>query len=64
MTKKIFKTIATLLLIAGGIVVVTDAFGTSTANQYLFNFFYLVLLMPACIGLWFKVDGHFKCLTR
>lgn len=50
MTKVLLKTIATLLIVIGGLAVVTDFFGTGTGNQYLFNFFYFILVLPASVG--------------
>lgn len=64
MTKLLFKTLAVLAILAGGIMVVVDAFGTGTANQYIFNFFFFTLVLPSCIALWFKADGQFDGITQ
>ncbi len=37
------------ILLAGGILVITDAFGTGRAYQYAFNAAYFILVAPACI---------------
>lgn len=62
MRKKFIKAICAALLVAGAIIVVSDAFGTATANQYLFNFCFFTIALPTCIAGWFRCDGKLEGL--
>ena len=47
--KRIRVVAAVLLGIAAGVPLFTDSFGVGTATQYIYNFVYLVVVLPACI---------------
>lgn len=52
--------VCTIVLIVAGLGVVTDFLGEFTARQYLYNFVFFVVLLPACIGLTDVIDKGYK----
>ena len=64
MKKTLTKALMALLLVAGGVVVIADLLGTGKAEQYAFNFFFFTILLPAIVGLWFKIDGQFAGISN
>lgn len=47
--KRIRAVAAVLLGIVAGVPLFADSFGVGTTTQYIYNFAYLVIVLPACI---------------